>query len=261
VFSSENEMRAMSVNRLMGLAGIASALLWAPTANALSLCTAGCISIGFQETGVNGGLITPMVADVSGGGPAIVGGTSYGTFFINVVTATGIPNLGTPELLDTTSLNIVAQPGFPFFGVAGTLNVYITEQGLTAPISPVRSSFTTQSGTFTSVTESTYYDSANGQFTTPGGGLLQTVTFTGISSATFLTPLSTSALYSLTEVYQITVPAGGSASSTINLAGPIISRETVTPLPAALPLFATGLGVMGLLARRRKRKNAALAAA
>jgi len=41
-----------------------------------------------------------------------------------------------------------------------------------------------------------------------------------------------------------------------------ISQElTVTPLPAALPLFATGLGVIGLLARRRKRKAAALAAA
>jgi hypothetical protein len=35
-----------------------------------------------------------------------------------------------------------------------------------------------------------------------------------------------------------------------------------TPIPAALPLFATGLGVMGWLARRKKRKNtAALAAA
>ncbi|HEY5504498.1 MAG TPA: VPLPA-CTERM sorting domain-containing protein [Sedimentisphaerales bacterium] len=33
-----------------------------------------------------------------------------------------------------------------------------------------------------------------------------------------------------------------------------------TPLPAALPLFATGLGVMGLVARRRKRKSAATAA-
>lgn len=34
-----------------------------------------------------------------------------------------------------------------------------------------------------------------------------------------------------------------------------------TPLPAALPLFATCLGAMGLLARRRKRKTASLAAA
>jgi hypothetical protein len=29
----------------------------------------------------------------------------------------------------------------------------------------------------------------------------------------------------------------------------------VTPLPAALPLFATGIGAMGLLGWRRKRKN------
>jgi hypothetical protein len=33
------------------------------------------------------------------------------------------------------------------------------------------------------------------------------------------------------------------------------------PLPAALPLFATGLGVIGLLGWRRKRKNAAALAA
>ena len=35
---------------------------------------------------------------------------------------------------------------------------------------------------------------------------------------------------------------------------------SATPLPAALPLFASGLGAMGLLGWRRKRKAAALAA-
>ena len=34
----------------------------------------------------------------------------------------------------------------------------------------------------------------------------------------------------------------------------------VTPIPAALPLFATGLGVMGWFARRRKRQQSALIA-
>jgi len=38
-------------------------------------------------------------------------------------------------------------------------------------------------------------------------------------------------------------------------------QVAATPLPAALPLFAGGLGAIGLLGWRRKRKNAALAAA
>jgi probable HAF family extracellular repeat protein len=33
-----------------------------------------------------------------------------------------------------------------------------------------------------------------------------------------------------------------------------------TPLPTALPLFATGFGAMGLLGWRRKRKSSAIAA-
>jgi hypothetical protein len=35
--------------------------------------------------------------------------------------------------------------------------------------------------------------------------------------------------------------------------------EVTTPLPAALPLFATGLGALGLVGLRRKRKAAAVA--
>lgn len=40
----------------------------------------------------------------------------------------------------------------------------------------------------------------------------------------------------------------------------MIGSAIATPLPAALPLFASGLGALGLLGWRRKRKNAALVA-
>jgi hypothetical protein len=36
-----------------------------------------------------------------------------------------------------------------------------------------------------------------------------------------------------------------------------ITLQAATPLPATLPLFATGLGALGLFGWRRKRKNAA----
>jgi hypothetical protein len=56
------------------------------------------------------------------------------------------------------------------------------------------------------------------------------------------------------------------ASGTLNAnpgvwSGPGITAIGATPLPAAFPLFAGGLGVMGLLARRRKRKNSTAIAA
>jgi hypothetical protein len=40
---------------------------------------------------------------------------------------------------------------------------------------------------------------------------------------------------------------------------PIDAALATTPLPAALPLFAGGLGVLGLLTKRRERKAAAAA--
>jgi hypothetical protein len=46
------------------------------------------------------------------------------------------------------------------------------------------------------------------------------------------------------------------------LTGDVIGTTvTSTPLPATLPLFATGFGAMGLLGWRKKRKNAAAIAA
>ena len=54
-------------------------------------------------------------------------------------------------------------------------------------------------------------------------------------------------------------PAGDHINGLDNIA--IGDAVASTPLPAALPLFATGLGVMGLFGWRRKRKGAAALAA
>ena len=51
----------------------------------------------------------------------------------------------------------------------------------------------------------------------------------------------------------------GQSGPAVALTDLTITPASETPLPAALPLFATGLGALGLLGRRRKRKTAALA--
>jgi hypothetical protein len=56
------------------------------------------------------------------------------------------------------------------------------------------------------------------------------------------------------EIFELSGPSGFVESYA--LAGSSLA-PSATPLPAAIPLFATGLGVMGLLGWRRKRKNAA----
>jgi hypothetical protein len=50
----------------------------------------------------------------------------------------------------------------------------------------------------------------------------------------------------------------GGPGNAVNWSLTDTSTLSGTPLPAALPLFATGLGALALLARRRKRKAAAV---
>jgi hypothetical protein len=51
---------------------------------------------------------------------------------------------------------------------------------------------------------------------------------------------------------------GGDSSDMQIVSGDTINAPVNTPLPAALPLFATGLGGLGLLGWRRKRKAQAV---
>ena len=56
-----------------------------------------------------------------------------------------------------------------------------------------------------------------------------------------------------------TTTSGGNGIDLLVYAGNSVPVAGTTPLPAALPLFASGLGALGLLARRRKRKAQAAA--
>jgi hypothetical protein len=71
------------------------------------------------------------------------------------------------------------------------------------------------------------------------------LTVTGYGFATLTGFDNTPGFFSLTS--QGTSGTNVSFSTTVN----------ATPLPAALPLFAGGLGVIGLVARRRKRNRVA----
>jgi hypothetical protein len=88
-----------------------------------------------------------------------------------------------------------------------------------------------------------------------------TGTYSTLSGQNF--ELETSAIFSLIGGDSYTLTFLGLATSGDHTAfiDSVSLDVFATPLPAALPLFATGLGVMGWLARRRKRKNAALAPA
>jgi hypothetical protein len=74
-------------------------------------------------------------------------------------------------------------------------------------------------------------------------------------------PIYTTYYYPIyqTETFAFYTGTFGSSPLTVNPV--VVGSDATTPLPAALPLFATGLGAFGLFGWRRKRKGAAEAAA
>ena len=199
--------------------------------------SAATVTIGLSE---DGGPITAF----SGGSNFNITGVSFGTFQVNNVTGTAFPSLPFPELLDSQAINVSSR------ATSGPheLTVYVAAQGSTA-LGPERllSSFT--SNTLTGgwkVDETTLFSNSNNAFV---GTKIAEHLFNAIGSNSLSTFALIGKNFSAIERYQIfTNGKVGGANSTINLVA-------ATPVPAALPLFVGGLGLLGWMARRRDQRT------
>ena len=108
-------------------------------------------------------------------------------------------------------------------------------------------------------------------FSIDGGLFLFSTSGSGVSfpSATFTNSVLTALSFGQTVGGndQLQMPYSGGLTYSFNqysnpsvfTTGAITDSLAATPLPAALPLFAGGLGMLGLIGRRRKRRAAAIA--
>jgi hypothetical protein len=195
---------------------------------------AAVVTIGLQEAGVNSGAITTVA---SGIGTAGVIGLAYGSFTLNNLSGMSSPFV--TDSISGNSANVTAG--------AGTLNVFITASGLTAPTSAFFSSFTENVlSAGVTVQQLTFYDAGNGIFatTTPLGS----TTFSNIGSTVQTSFLDSGpGPYSVTEEYIITAGlGGGSANSTIVVSVP----ETST-----WAMMILGFLGVGFMAYRNKSRD------
>jgi hypothetical protein len=231
----------MKKKELLAIGAIAGAILGSTAANASTLVT-------FGDAGTGGGTITSVASGSASGTQSgtitNIAGWSWGA------TASFLPGSEDSNSANTSS----SVPS------SSDLYIFVTFSGLTGPLSSalgLLSSFTLNSVTGSAtVTETTYIDPNDSTLPTstaaiPGteldsSGVLSTIGTVQKSAAgnTGTGP------YSITEEYEVIATGNTLTNATIDL--------TATPLPAALPLFAGGLGFMGLFAGRRKRKGASL---
>jgi PEP-CTERM motif len=216
----------------------AGALLWSSSAKADPITVQGSI---------NGG--ATFVVWPTQTSPVAFAGVTDGGFSLTG-TAAGTPP-DTPGRFSSNSISVSSSTTPP---PAGTeLILWFTEQNLSDPSGApldVISGLTANLLVNSMVTESTFLDPTN-SIAPPTGTPLASNVFTAIGTHNQVNTIpAQSGLYSLQEMYDITVSGPGELA---NLTITVAAFPAPTPEPGSLVLMGTGLVVMAVVFRRRFR--------
>jgi hypothetical protein len=220
-------------------------------------------------------------------GVAVTSLAAYDSAAFNSSGPTGITtNIYVGLYNDTTGSAAIAAVNFNGTAYNGTGGSYFVTKSLSTSYSLVSGdTYSIEAWGFNS-TNGDYYKSGGAVSFNPSIYLLTNVPGNSAASGQTATNIDgtttgglMNALYGNTDAYTGPNPCmTGPPSVTCTTDGPVlrfnstdafaagslvvsqINTDLTTPLPAALPLFASGLGALGLLGWRRKRKAAAIAA-
>jgi hypothetical protein len=206
-----------------------------------SAANAALIEFGFSE---DGGAFVNLGSGIPTATGQLFTGVA-GTFSMTA-TASTIPQLTSPGLLDSNTLDItdITQIASPH-----TLQFFVTAVGLTAP--PGTNTFI--SG-FTSntlpdgwtVAEASFIGLTNVAFDTSNP--LSSASFSATGAITDSADAATPPLFSLTERYVLTTTGAGTANSTINISSGV-------PEPSTWAMMILGFLGMGCIGYRRGKKG------
>jgi hypothetical protein len=201
------------------------------------------VAVAFGLVQVSTSKASPVTYTFDGTGSVTLGGTLLGD------PSTGVDTYSVVFTGDTSTIDTSSSPFFTNFNLTGTFTDGTHIETITGKVE-----------SNSSLTNIDFYNT----FSTNGLGLID-VALAGYALNTSIGPIGPI----LASSGNLTPTFGGGSFATAGSDGDLqftgsdsltfTATVNTTPLPAALPLFATGLGTLGLLGWRRKRKAAASA--